>query len=65
MEYTKLLRFVAQECVFSVVQRGLANRTRRKTDPEPSKTRGENPYLVVKLLHSPSSSSGFLLLLLQ
>ncbi len=64
MEYTKLLRFVAQECVFSVVQRGLANRTRRKTDPEPSKTRGESPYLVVKVLHSPSSSSGFFFLLL-
>jgi hypothetical protein len=46
---TKLLRFVAQECVFSIVQRGLANRTRRKTDLEPSKTCGENPYLVVKL----------------
>ncbi len=49
MEYKKLLRFVAQKCVFSVVQRGLANRTRRKTDLEPSKTCGENPYLVVKL----------------
>ncbi len=49
MEYSKLLRFVAQECVFSVVQRGLANRTRRRTDLEPSKTCGENPYLVVKL----------------
>jgi hypothetical protein len=49
MEYTKLLRFVAQECVFYCCLKRACKSNKEEDRSWTIKDYGENPYLVVKL----------------